>query len=176
MKKVVLRFGAWSSLFMFIFFVLTWLVIGLTKVDHKVQGAIGYVAIICPLLFVYFGIRYYRDKVNNGRINFLTALKLGMLIIILPTISFAIIETVYVLYIDPKFYANLAAYDLEQYRKVLSPAQYALKLKQVNEQLEWNKNPLYNFSGMILTIGALGTIVTLISSLMLMRRTKKQVN
>src|SRR5476649_470589 len=117
MKKVVLRFGAWSSLFMFIFFVLTWLVIGIGHVEHKTQGAIGYVAIICPLLFVYFGIRYYRDKVNGGSISFLTALKLGMLIIILPTISFAIIETVYVFYIDPKFYENLAAYDLEQYRK-----------------------------------------------------------
>jgi len=173
MKKVILRFGAWSSLFMFIFFVLTWLVIGLTHVEHKVQGAIGYVAIICPLLFVYFGIRYYRDKVNNGSITFLTALKLGMLIIILPTISFAIIETVYVFYIDPKFYENLAAYDLEQYRKILSPAQYALKLKEVNEGLQWDKNLLNNFGGMILTIGALGTIVTVISSLILMRKAKK---
>jgi len=175
MKKVVLRFGAWSSLFMFIFFVLTWLVIGLTRVEHKTQGAIGYVAIICPLLFVYFGIRYYRDKVNDGSISFLTALKLGMLIIILPTISFAIIETVYVFYIDPKFYENLAAYDLEQYRKVLSPAKYALKLKEVNEQLQWDKNLLNNFGGMILTIGALGTIVSIISSLLLMRRVKKVI-
>ena len=172
MKKVVLRFGAWSSLFMLIFFVLTWLVIDIGKVGHKVQGAIGYVAIICPLLFVYFGIRYYRDKVSNGSITFLTALKLGLLIIILPTISFAIIETVYVLYIDPHFYENVGAYDIEQYRKTLNPAQFAAKLKEIKQQLEAYKNPLYNFMGMIFTIGALGVIVAVISSLLLMKRKK----
>jgi Protein of unknown function (DUF4199) len=173
MKKVVLRFGAWSSLFMLIFFVLTWLVIDISHVEHDVQGDIGYVAIICPLLFVYFGIRYYRDKVNGGSISFLTALKLGMLIIILPTISFAIIETVYVFYIDPKFYENLAAYDLEQCRKVLSPAQYALKLKEVNDGLQWDKSLINNFGGMILTIGALGSVVSVFSSLLVMRKAKK---
>jgi hypothetical protein len=175
MKKVVLRFGAWSSLFMLIFFVLTWLVIDIGHVSHKVQGAIGYVAIICPLLFVYFGIRYYRDKVSNGSITFLTALKLGLLIIILPTISFAIIETVYVLYIDPHFYENVGAYDIEQYRKTLNPAQFAAKLKEIKQQMEAYKNPLYNFIGMICTIGALGIIVAVISSILLMKR-KKAVN
>src|SRR5471030_2432798 len=176
MKKVVLRFGAWSSLLMFIFFVLTWLVIGLTKVDHKIQGAIGYVAIICPLLFVYFGIRYYRDRVNTGHITFLQALKIGLLICILPTISFAIIETVYVLYIYPHFYKNTAKYDIEQYRKAVSPEKFAIKLKQIQENLELYKSPLFNFGGMILTIGSLGTIVTVISSLFLMRREKKALN
>ena len=172
MKKVVLRFGAWSSLFMLIFFVLTWLVIAVTKVDHEVQGYIGDVATICPLLFVYFGIRYYRDRINSGHITFLQALKAGLLICILPTISFAIIETVYVLYIDPHFYENIAKYDIEQYRKALSPEKFAIKLKQVQENLQLFKNPLFNFGGMILTIGSYGTIVTVISSLILMRRVK----
>lgn len=173
MKKIVLRYGTYAGIAEFVFFVLTWLIIDITNVDHKVQGAIGYVAIICPMIFVYFGIRYFRDKINNGGITFLKAIQVGLLIVIIPTISFAIIETVYVLYIEPKFYENIAAYDIEQYRKTLSAAAFIVKLKEIKENLELYKNPLYNFFGMILTIGALGIIATLISALLAMKRTKK---
>jgi hypothetical protein len=176
MKKIVLRYGTYSAFAEFACFVLTWLIIDISHVSHKVQGAIGYVTIIVPLLFVYFGIRYYRDSVNNGHISFLQALKVGLLIVILPTISFAIIETVYVLYIDPKFYENISQYDIEQYRKVMPPAQFAIKAKEIKLQVESYKNPLYNFAGMIATIGALGTIVTIICSVLLFRREKKLVN
>jgi hypothetical protein len=170
MKKVVLRYGAYAGVAEFVFFVLTWLVIDITRVEHKLQGAIGYVAIICPMIFVYFGIRYYRDRVNDGNLTFMQALKVGLLIVIIPTISFAIIETVYVLYIEPKFYENISLYDIEQYRKTLSAAAFAVKLKEIKQQVALYNNPLYNFAGMILTIGALGTIVTVASALLLYRR------
>jgi hypothetical protein len=170
MKKIVLRYGTYSAIFEFIFFVIVWLIIGNARVGGKLQGAIGYVTILCPLIFVYFGIRYYRDQINNGSITFLNALKIGMLIVIIPTLSFAIIETIYVLYIDPKFYEKVGAYQLAIDRKTLSPAAFAAKLKQVEGQWELYKNPIYNFLGMVLTVGFLGTIVTLISSVLLMRK------
>jgi hypothetical protein len=172
MKKVILRYGGYAGLFELITFILTWLVIDITHVDHKVQGFIGYVTIISPLVFVYFGIRYFRDVVSNGSITFLKALWVGLLIVTIPTVSFAIIETVYVFIIDPKFYENIAAYDIEQYRKNLPPAQFAAKLAEIKQEMAFNNNPFYNFCGMILTIGALGTIVSLISSLLLMKKDK----
>ena len=174
MKKVILRYVGYAGLFELITFILTWLIIDITHVDHKVQGFIGYVTIISPLVFVYFGIRYFRDVVSNGSITFLKALWVGLLIVTIPTVSFAIIETVYVFIIDPKFYENIAAYDIEQYRKVLSPAQFAIKLKEIKEHVAMNNNLVYNFVGMILYTGALGTIVTLISSVLLMKRPKKE--
>ena len=174
MKKIVLRYGTYAAIFEFITFVLTWLIMDITNVDHDVQGAIGYVTIISPLIFVYFGIRYYRDRVSNGSITFLKALQVGLLIVIIPTVSFAIIETVYVLYIDPKFYENIMAYDITEYRKSMPPAQFAIKLNEMKQQLALYNNPFYNFGGMILTVGALGTIVTVISSLLVMRRVKQE--
>jgi hypothetical protein len=170
MKKTILRYTIYSSIAELIFFFLTWLVIGLFNLGHVVQGYISYVSIICPLLFVYFGIRYYRDHVNNGSITFLNAIKTGLLIVILPTISFAIIETVYVLYLDPNFYKNVAAYDIEQYRKTLSAAQFAAKLKEINEHIKADNNPIYNFFNMIALIGCTGILITLISSLLLMKK------
>ena len=175
MKKIILRYGIYAGIAEFVCFVVTWLIIDITNVDHKVQGFIGYVAIICPMVFVYFGIRYFRDQISSGGITFLKAVQVGLLIVIIPTISFAIIETVYVLYIEPNFYENVAAYDITQYRKKLSPVEFAAKLKEIKQQLALYKNPLYNFLGMILTIGALGIIATLISALLTMKRSKKQI-
>jgi hypothetical protein len=172
MKKVVLRYGIYAGLAELVCFVLIWLFFYITHAGHKVQGVVGYINIFCPLLFVYFGIRYYRDHVADGSISFLGALKIGMLIVIIPTLSFALIETVYVLYIEPKFYENVAAYDIEQYRKTLSAVQFAAKMKELKQQLVMDKNPIYNFVGMVLTIGSVGVIMSLISSLLLMRRLK----
>jgi len=172
MKKIILKYGGYAALFELITFILTWLIIDITNVSHWVQGFIGYVTIISPLVFVYFGIRYYRDRVNNGTITFLKGLGIGLLIVTIPTISFAIIETVYVLYIDPKFYDNIMAYDIGEYRKVMSPAQFAVKLNEMKQALVLYHNPFYNFFGMILTVGALGIIVTLISSVLLVRKGK----
>jgi hypothetical protein len=175
MKKIFWRYGAYAGIAEFVCFVLTWLVIDITKMEHRTQGSIGYVAIITPMIFVYFGIRHYRNQFNNGAISFLKAVQVGMLIIIIPTISFAIIETVYVLYIQPEFYENIAGYEIADLRSKLPPAEFAAKAKEIREHIELYKNPYYNFAGMILTIGALGTIATLISSLLLMRKTKRGV-
>jgi ABC-type multidrug transport system permease subunit len=176
MKKVVFRYGLYAGLGEFVFFVLVWLIIDITHISHRVQGYLGYVAILCPMVFVYFGIRYYRDRVNNGSISFLQALKVGMLIIIIPAVSYSIIETVYVTYIDPHFYENIAKYDLEQYRKILSPAQYAAKVKEMSVNMEMFKSPFSNFMVMILTMAAWGTIVAVISALLVFRRAGKVYN
>ncbi len=99
---------------------------------------------------------------------------MGLLIVLIPAVSFAIIETVYVSYINPGFYQNIAAFDIEQYRKTLSPVQFAEKLNEIKQQVAMNNNPVYNFFGMIIYISALGVIVTLFSSVLLMRRVKKE--
>jgi len=175
MKKIVLRYGAYAALFELIIFILIWLVIWLLNPSHTIQAYVGWVNLLCPLLFIYFGIRYYRDRVNDGYITFIQGLKIGLLIVILPTVSFALIETVYVLYIDPKFYENVAIYDIEQYRKVLPPAEFAVKLKEIKQQIEAEKNPFYNFAGMILTVGSLGIIVTVISAVLLKKKAKQVI-
>jgi hypothetical protein len=167
MKKVVLRYGGYAALAELIFFVLTWLIIRLAGLGHQAQGNIGWVDLFCPLFFIYFGIRYYRDKLNNGHITFLKAVKVGLLIVLIPAFAFALIETIYVIYIEPKFYENVYSYDIEEYRKTLPPAQFAVKLKEIKEQVALSNNPFFNFSMMVLIIAAIGTIITVISSILL---------
>jgi hypothetical protein len=173
MKKTILRYGVYAALAEFLTFVLCWVVIYFFKPGPDVQGNIGYVAIISPLIFVYFGIRYYRDVFNNGSISFLKAIKIGLLIVLLPAVGYALIETTYVLIIDPGFYENIYSYEIAEYRKTLPPAEFAIKLKEIKQQLVLDKNPLFNFAMMVLIIGAFGIIVTLISALILQRKSNK---
>jgi hypothetical protein len=170
MKKIILRYGAYGALAELLLFVLTWIVIWLFNPSHKVQGYIGWINLLCPLLFVYFGIRYYRDQLNSGQLTFLKAIKIGLLITLIPAIAFALIETIFVIYIEPDFYANVMKYDLEQYRKALSPGDFAIKANELKAQLALSNQPIFNFVMMVITVFALGTITTVISGLFLMKK------
>jgi signal transduction histidine kinase len=173
MKKVILRYGGYSALAELVSFILVWLLLTLVQIDIKVQGTIGWVVIVCPLVFVYFGIRYFRDHVNNGSISFLKALQIGLVMILIPAVAYAIIETVYVEYLDPKFYERISQFEIAEYQKTLSPAALAAKLQEIKQELALNANPLYNFSVMVAVIYALGTIITVLSSLLLMKQRKE---
>jgi hypothetical protein len=103
------------------------------------------------------------------------ALKIGLLMCIIPAVAFGIIQTVYSTYIEPDFYKTISQYDIEQYRKSLSPADFAAKLKGINERIILFRNPAYNFTMMFLSIYATGIIMTLISALLLSRKAGKVV-
>lgn len=172
MKKIVLRYGTYAGLAELLIFVLIYVVIALFKPSHQVQGYIGWVNLLCPLLFVYFGMRYYRDVANNGALTFLEALKIGLLIVIIPAIAFGVVETVFVTWIEPDFYKTIAQHDLEAYRKALSPAEFAIKAKQIEANLKANQNPVTNFIFTSVMIAALGIFATLISAVLLFKKGK----
>lgn len=170
MKKIVLRYGGYAALAELIFFVLIWLFIWLFNPSHATQGNISWLNLICPLIFIYFGIRYYRDKVNSGTVTFLKALQIGLLISLLAAFAFAFVETTFVTYIEPDFNTNLMKYDLAQYKKTLSAVQYAAMVKTEQQRVVISNNPFYNFPLMVVIITAMGTIATVISSLLLFKR------
>jgi hypothetical protein len=175
MKKAVLRFGTYSALAELLSFVACWLILSVSHMSIDAQGNLGWVAILCPLIFIYFGIRYYRDRVGDGSITFLAALKVGLLITIMPSLFYALIETIYVTLIDPKFYENIYLKELEVYKTTLSAAKYAAKVKALKDELAMDNKPLFNFSTITLFIAACGAIVSLICALLLWRRSNKPV-
>jgi len=175
MKKAVLRFGTYSALAELLSFVACWLILSVSHFSITAQGNLGWAAILCPLVFIYFGIRYYRDQFNDGTISFLSALKIGLLITIMPSLFYALIETVYVTLIDPKFYENIFQKELEFYKTALSAAAYAAKAREMKSELAMDNNPFYNFSFITLFIAACGSIVSLLCALILWRKSKKPV-
>ena len=127
MKKVILRTGIYISLALVAFFLIT-LGIG-KKLSFELQEVIGYVGIILCLIFVYFGIRQYRDKVNGGTLSFGQGIKVGLLIVLLPALLFGIFDVAYSTYINPEFYDEYCSAQLAKLQQSLPAAEYEVKAK-----------------------------------------------
>jgi len=170
MKKIILRNGLRSLIVMTAIFVVNFLV--MKSVGYEVQEIMGYAGIILSLLFVYFGMRQYRDRVNGGVMRFGQGLKVGVLITLLPSVLFGLIDQVYSHFIDKDFYKNYyAAY--QQKLKLQVPAErYAAALQQLESERAMFSNPLIQFGVMFLTVFLIGVIITVISALILRRKAR----
>lgn len=65
---------------------------------------LGYISIFISLSFVYFGIKHYRDQVNNGIISFGRAIGVGVLISALVALGIAIADFIYTKFLNPNFF------------------------------------------------------------------------
>ena len=169
MKNTVLRYGIWSALSIFILFLISSLL--LKDLDFNTQEIYGYAGIIVSLLFVFFGIKHFRDKENRGLLSFGKGLLIGLLITLFASITFGIYNIVYVEYIDPNFMTEYYNHSVEQVSKTLSGAELQAKLKQMDDEKDMFAKPFMNFSLMFLTVFMIGLIISLISSLILQRKT-----
>ncbi|MFP2996897.1 DUF4199 domain-containing protein [Spongiivirga sp. MCCC 1A20706] len=101
MQKTVFRFGLFALIFAAALF-LAGLVFG-KNLDFSTQEIIGYLTILASLSFVFFGIKHFRDKQNNGLVSFGRAFLIGVLISAFAALGFAIIDYLYTAVINPDF-------------------------------------------------------------------------
>jgi len=161
MRKIGLRYGLYAAITGFIAFGLS-LLIGASEV-------LGYTAILIALSFVFFGIKYYRDTENNGKLRFKKALVLGILITIITAAGVAIMDGLYVTVFDPDFYIN---YGQEAIDKVAATGDEAALAKTKKEFEYYNSMTpiqLGLFSGgfMFVLVTVIGMIISIISGLIL---------
>ena len=170
MKNTVFRYGIRSALSICILFLISSLL--LKDLDFNTQEIYGYTSIIVSLLFVFFGIKHFRDQENHGLLSFGKGLLIGLLITLFASITFGLYNVIYVEYIDPNFMTEYYNHSVEQVSKTLSGEELQAKLKQMEDEKDMFSNPFMNFSLMFLTVFMVGVIISLISSLIL--QNKKQ--
>jgi len=168
MKNTVLRYGIWSAISICILFLISSL--ALKNLDFKTQEIYGYASIVVSLSFVFFGIKHFRDKNNNGLLSFGKGLVVGLLITVFASVTFGLYNVIYVEYIDPNFTAEYYNYSVEQVSKTLSGEELQARLKKMEAEKDMFSNPFMNFSLMFLTVFMIGLIVSLISSLVLSKK------
>ena len=168
MKKTILRFGIYGAITICILFLLGWY-IG-KNLDYSAQEIIGYASMIISLSFVYFGIKHFRDKENEGFISFKKALLIGLLISLITAIAFGALDIIYIEFINPNFTAEYYAHTVEDMRNSLSAEEFEVKLAELESQKELFSNPIFSFLLMALTVFIIGFIISLISSLILQRK------
>ena len=167
MKKTVIKFGLYGFLTAAILFLLA-LVLG-GKLSYGTQEIIGYSSIVVSLVFVFFGIKNYRDKENHGSISFGKALGIGMLITLFAALGFAIIDFIYTAYINPDFLNQFVNHSIENLEKTYSGAELATKTAELKNSMEGMTSSILALI-MFATVLLIGFVVSLISSFILNKK------
>jgi hypothetical protein len=168
MKNTVIKYGIRSAVTIIILFLLA-LTLG-KNLDYGLQEIIGYASMVISLLFVFFGIKHFRDNESNGVVSFKKALLIGILITLFAALAFGIIDLIYIKYINPDFTAEYYAHSVEQLKNSLTGVELETKLAEMESQKELFMNPFISFLLMSFTVFLVGLIISLISSLILQRK------
>lgn len=171
MKKTVLRYGGFSVIFMVLFFLVEMLIFAQKK-DFRVQEIFGWIGIFISTIFIFFGIRYYRDQYNHGNLSFGKGLKVGLLILLMPSLAFGIFNVIYVM-LNPDFMDTYYNYQVAQLKESLPAGEAALKIQAMEKDKEMWMSPAVQFFGMFASVFLVGVIVTVISALILRRNNSK---
>jgi len=152
MKSTVIKYGLYAFSASAILFVLG-LLLG-DSLSFGNQEIVGYTSIVLSLLFVFFGIKHFRDHQNNGVVSFGKALGIGILISIFAGLGVAIIDLIYTMFINPDFFAEYTQMLKDQGRE--------------DEIVEMGSGLMAMV--MFLTVVVIGFIISLLSALILQRK------
>lgn len=168
MKSTLLKYGLYALVAGFLLFGAPFL-FGM-DVGFDYGEVLGYSAMILSLLFVYFGIKHYRDKENGGRVTFGRAIGLGMLIALFAAVGVAIFDYLYTTQINPDFATEYLEQSLVKMEKTLSPEEYKTKSAELTTQMtEYGGSGFMAFL-MFASVMIIGFIMSLISGLILQRK------
>ena len=169
MTKVVLTFGLLSGLAAAAMVAAT--VPFAEQIGFGRSIYVGYTVIVISMLFVYFGIRSYRDTVLGGTITFGQGFKAGILITLISSSLYVV--TWLVLYYNflPDFADQYGAYLVDSVKaKGASQAEIDDMAKRAADMKGLMENPLLNGAVAFTEPLPVGLLITLISSAVLKKR------
>ena len=145
------------------------------NVDYNTSMLIGYASMLLAFSLVFFGIRNYRDKYNEGVISFGKAFKIGIMIVLIASTIYVIAWLIDYFFFIPDFMEKYSAHMIDEL-KAGGASQIELE-KQTKEMAGFAtmfKNPFFNAMMTYIEILPVGLIVTIISSFILKRKTTKK--
>ena len=125
MRNSVLKYGLYGLLTAIILFLLA-LWIG-KELSYSTQEVLGYTTMVASLSFIFFGIKHYRDKVNNGAVSFGKALTIGLLISAFVGLGIGIGDYIYTTSINPDFMTEYMDYTLKGMEQKFKPRRICYK-------------------------------------------------
>ena len=159
MKNYILRYGVIGGTINIALGITNWFTVA--RLGPTISQAIGWITIILSLMCIPLGIRYFRDKLNNGAVAFGEALKIGLGITFIYTVLSAIYSVVFFI---------LAGDSFKNWQKRgLSEAELQAFERQLEQTPEIMQSPWFQALILFIMIFIIGLIVTLISSLILKR-------
>jgi hypothetical protein len=168
MKSTVVKFGLYGLLTSAVIF-LAALTFG-KGLSMGTQEVLGYLSIIISLSFVFFGIKHFRDKENNGKVSFKKAFSIGLLISVFVGIGIGVVDFIYTAYINPDFVQEYLDAMVKTMEAELPPEEAAIEKAALEEQMANFGSSWFMALLMFSTVFIIGMIVSLLSSLLLQRK------
>jgi len=147
------------------------------SMDYNLSLLVGYASMLIAFSLVFVGIRNYRDKYNGGVISFGKAFKIGILIVLIASTIYVIAWLIDYFYFVPDYLEKYSAHMIERMKASgASQTEIDEQTKEMASVARMYKNPFFNALMTYVEILPVGLIVTLISSLVLKRKTAKISN
>jgi len=144
------------------------------NVSYDTSLLIGYASMLIAFSLVFVGIRNYRDKYNGGIISFGKAFKIGIMMVLIASTVYVIAWLIDYYFFIPDFMEKYSAHTLEELKASgASQIEIDEQTKEMANMVTMLKNPFFNAMMTYAEILPVGLIVTLISSLILKRKTAK---
>ena len=169
MKKTVLTFGLLSGVVSALMMFITVFFIDRIGFDNGVF--VGYTAIVLSLLFVYFGIRSYRDNQLGGRISFGRAFGVGLLITLISCVFYVVAWEIEYATMFSDFADRYAAYAMDEARAAgASEATLAAKAAEMADMKRMMESPFIRPLVIFIEPFPVGLLVTLVSAAILRKK------
>ena len=141
------------------------------NVDYGTSMLIGYASMLIAFSLVFVGIRNYRDKHNQGVISFGKAFKIGIMIVLIASTMYVIAWLIDSAYFIPDFAEKYSSQMLDKLKASgASQIEIEKQTKEMASFVSMSKNPFFNAMMAYIEILPVGLVVTLISSLILKRK------
>ena len=172
MKKTIITYGLIAGLITMSFMIASTLV---WKINGYENGSmiLGFAGMLIAFIFVFVGIKNYRDKQNGGSITFGDGFKIGFFIALIASSIYTLVWLIEFHFFMPDFMEKYAAKAIEGIKlSGLSAAEIAKKVTEMEEMRENYKNPFIRVGYTLMEILPIGIVVALISALILKRKPK----
>lgn len=170
MKKTILKYGIIAGLITTVMMIIS-TVVHHQNPDFKGSEIIGFTGMFIAFIFIFIGIKSFRNRQNNGVISFGTAFKIGLLISLIASTMYVLTWMIECHFFFPDFMEKFAAHAIEEAQKSgLNASEIAATKEEMNKYIEWYKNPILLMALTYMEILPIGLVITLLSALILKKK------
>jgi hypothetical protein len=175
MKRTTIIYGLIAGAVVSAFMAITMIIFANNESFHAgtLSMMVGYLGMLIAFTFIFVAIKTYRDKQNNGIINFGKAFTMGLLISLIASTMYVITWAIVYKYFVPDYMDKYCAMMTEQAKASLSGTALQDKLNEISKAKEMYATPLgftlYTYAEIL----PVGILVSLIAALVLKRKKLK---
>ena len=175
MKRTVLVFGLIAGIILSVFiFVSVPYMRNMTAESMSTSMFVGYAVQLLTFSLIFFAIKQYRDKYNNGLISFGKAFRIGLWISLIGSMFYVITWAIAYNYMIPDFMDIWERCQLEAAMNKGASAQEIAKIKQDVADGKEIYSTWWGFTGFtLMEIFPTGLLVSIISAFILKRKNRK---